>query len=100
MSDVKMRTTLTIEPVIAERLRREIELSRRTFKDVVNEALAIGLGLKPVMAKVRFEVQPHSSPFLPGIDPARLNQLVDELESAAFASGEKPSRPERPCPQP
>jgi hypothetical protein len=32
-------------------------------------------------------VEPHASPYIPGIDRAKLNQLVDELEAGAFGAG-------------
>jgi hypothetical protein len=81
-----MRTTLTLEPRIAERLRQEAELGKRSFKQIVNEALAQGLGLSEVRPRELYRVKPHSSAFLPGIDPGKLNQLVDELEAEAFTS--------------
>ena len=39
-----MRTTLTIEPEIAERLRQELALGKRPLKTIVNAALKRGLG--------------------------------------------------------
>jgi len=32
----------------------------------------------------RFVVEPHSGGFRPGVDPGKLNQLVDQLESEDF----------------
>ena len=77
-----MRTTLTIEPDVAQLLRREIRHSERSMKAVVNDALRIGLGMRGKNPPAsRFEVKPHSFGFRPGIDIYRLNQLVDELEA-------------------
>ena len=76
-----MRTTLTLDPDVAERLRRETASGRRSFKEVVNERLRIGLGLVTEEPRVPYRVQPHASPFRPGVDPMKLNQLVDELEA-------------------
>lgn len=78
-----MRTTLTIDPDVAERLRQETRRSGKGLKAVVNEALRHGLGLegKPRRAP-RFAVKGHSFGFKPGIDLDRMNQLVDELEVA------------------
>ena len=80
-----MRTTLTLEPEIAERLRQETALGKRSYKQIVNEALARGLGLRPPDVRKPYRVKPHSSEFLPGIDQGKLNQLVDELEAEEFA---------------
>jgi hypothetical protein len=84
MHDAGMRTTLTIDPEIADRLKQEAALGKRSFKVIVNEALRKGLGMEAPKRAQRFRVKPHSSRLLPGIDPTRLNQLVDELEVDAF----------------
>ena len=77
-----MRTTLTLDPDVAERLRQRMRRTGQGLKTVVNEALRLGLGLtgKPATPP-RFEVRPHSFGFKPGIDLDRVNQLVDELEA-------------------
>jgi hypothetical protein len=36
-------------------------------------------------------VQPHAGGFRPGIDPDKLNQLVDELEVGDFVAGARPA---------
>jgi hypothetical protein len=81
-----MRTTLTLDPDVAERVRQELRRGEKSLKTVVNDALRAGLGRsgKPVKPK-RFRVWPHSFGFLPGVDLDRLNQLVDELEAEEFA---------------
>ena len=79
-----MRTTLTLDPDVAERLRQEAALGKRSFKELVNDALARGLGLKKEAPKAPYRVKTHTSPFVPGLDPSRLNQFVDELEAEAF----------------
>jgi hypothetical protein len=84
MYDAYMRTTLTIDEEIAERIRNEVELGKRSLKAVVNDALRRGMGLEPVKRTKPYRVKAHSSAFAPGVDPGRLNQLVDELESAEF----------------
>lgn len=77
-----MRTTLTIEPDVAQLLRQEIRRSDKSMKAVVNDALRIGLGMRGKTAQTsRYEVQPHAFGFKPGIDINRLNQLADELEA-------------------
>jgi hypothetical protein len=81
-----MRTTLTLDPDVAARVRQEVRRSGRTLKAVVNEALRLGLGLarKPPRAP-RFEVEAHSMGIRPGIDLDRMNQLADELEATEQA---------------
>jgi hypothetical protein len=77
-----MRTTLTLDGDVAERLRKEMRRTGATLKAVVNAALRRGLQMSstPVRAS-RFKVRPHAFGFKPGVDLDRLNQLVDELEA-------------------
>lgn len=84
MHDVFMRTTLTIDEEIAERIRKEVALGKRSLKAVINQALRRGLGLESVKRAEPYRVKAHSSPFAPGVDAGRLNQLVDELEALDF----------------
>ena len=77
-----MRTTLTLDPDVAQRLDSEMKRSGEGMKAVVNRALRMGLGMtdKPVRPG-RFRVEPHAFGFKPGTDLDRLNQLTDELEA-------------------
>jgi hypothetical protein len=77
-----MRTTLTLDRDVADRLRKEMRRTGQGLKTTINEILRRGFGLggKP-QRPPRFEVQAHPFGFRPGIDLDRLNQLADELES-------------------
>ncbi|MEY4300223.1 MAG: hypothetical protein RIR25_1459 [Verrucomicrobiota bacterium] len=80
----KMRTTLTLDPDIAQCLRRELASGKKSLKEVVNERLRLGFGLKKAKDRPPFRVKAHSSAFMPGIDQTKLNQLVDELQVDEF----------------
>lgn len=82
-----MRTTLTLDDDLAESLKKRARATGRSFKTVVNEVIRRGLstGAEPLPELEPFRVEPHSCGFRPGIDTAKLNQLVDELELEAFA---------------
>lgn len=84
--DVFMRTTLTLDPDVAQRLETEISRSGDGMKAVVNRALRIGLGMtdKPVEPEP-FQVEPHDFGVRAGLDLDRMNQLVDELEGEQSA---------------
>ena len=58
----------------------------RTLKDVVNDLLRRGIagGAMPLPPQQRFVVLARPAGFRPGIDPGKLNQLVDEMETEAF----------------
>lgn len=77
-----MRTTLTLDPDVAQRLETEMRRSGQGMKAVVNRALRVGLGMtdKPT-EPAPFRVVPHSFGVRPGLDLDRMNQLVDELEA-------------------
>lgn len=81
-----MRTTLTLDPDVAERLERAIRGSGKGLKATVNEALRIGLGIvgKPVKPP-RFKIGAFVEGLQPGIDPDKMNQFLDQLESEEFA---------------
>lgn len=72
-----MRTTLTLDPDVAERLERAVQSSGKGLKATVNEALRIGLGLaeKPVKPR-RFKIRAFVEGLQPGIDPDRMNQFL------------------------
>jgi hypothetical protein len=69
---------------VAQRLAAEAARSDRAFKQVVNEALRRGLNLPGKRgSRAAYSVRPIRLAFRPGIDPDKLNQLVDELEIEA-----------------
>lgn len=81
-----MRTTLTIDDDLALALKDLARNSGKSFKAVVNEVMRNGLttGEKPLTDREPFQVAAARRGFLPGVDPLKLNQLVDELEVDAF----------------
>ena len=81
-----MRTTLTLDPDVERSLKLRIRERKVSFKQAVNDALRAGLGLERRAKKPPFRVQAHSSGFMPGIDPDKLNKLADELEDELHLS--------------
>ena len=79
-----MRTTLTLDPDVAQDLKKKIESEHITLKEAVNQALRAGLQKPKTTKPVKFKVEPHACGFRPGIDLDKLNQLVDELEVEEF----------------
>lgn len=86
-----MRTTITLEPDVAARLEEFAHRQRLTFKDAVNTLLRRGLSAQAPggRRKRRFTVTPNRSGFRVGVDPGRLNQLLDQLDVEAFSSPEE-----------
>ena len=79
-----MRTTVTLEPATEALIRRSMAERGESFKTVLNEAVRRGLADLAAGDDPPFEVRARPMGLRPGIDPARLNALADELETDAF----------------
>ena len=82
-----MRTTLTLDEDVADFLKAQSRLQDKPFKQVVNEVLRRGMapGAQGPAAP-RFRIAPNRSGLVPGVDPLRLNELNDQLETEDFAA--------------
>ena len=87
-----MRTTVTLDPDVARRLKAWAHRQQLSFKEAVNTAIRRGLSA-PASSQpgARFVVRPHRSAFRPGIDPGKLGQLADQLEADDFAARQRRS---------
>lgn len=81
-----MRTTVTLEADVAAKLKALSHRQQTSFKATLNDVLRRGLAAQssPVGRRQRFVVKAHAGGFRSGIDPDRLNQLLDELEIGDF----------------
>jgi mRNA-degrading endonuclease RelE of RelBE toxin-antitoxin system len=81
-----MRTTVTLEPDIANKIKELSHRRRASFKATLNDVLRRGLAQQEGRPeqRERFVVQAHSGGFRPGIDADKLNQLLDELDVEDF----------------
>jgi hypothetical protein len=89
-----MRTTVTLDPDVAAKLKELAHRRRASFKETLNDVIRKGLTSQAGTGEPseRYVVEPHAGGFRPGLDPDKLNQLVDELEIGDFIS--EPRRPE------
>jgi hypothetical protein len=80
--DASVRTTVAIDDDLFDKLKEAATKRRQPFTRIVNEMLRRGLsGQHPRRThRAPFRVQTFNSAFRPGVDPLRLNQLVDDLE--------------------
>ena len=85
-----VRTTLTLDGDVAERLIQETASGKISFKQAVNERLRAGYGIPRNKKLPGFVVEPHQSAYRAGIDRRKFNQLADELEAESFSSGTAP----------
>lgn len=81
-----MRTTITLDDDVARLISDAQHRERKTFKQVVNEAVRRGLSA-PGPAGPPYSVRIHHSGVRPGIDVTALNRLADELEDDALVAG-------------
>lgn len=80
-----MRTTLTLEPDVAEKLKRAVRQRKLPLKTVVNDLLRAALAKPPAPPPKPFVVKPFDmGGYAPGIDRTKLGQLLDDLEIEEF----------------
>lgn len=85
-----MRTTLTLDPDVAQRLMDRVAAGNASFKQVVNDTLRRGLASEPPQKPKRpFRVIPIPGGFKAGIDPYKLSQVLDQMEVDDFLAKER-----------
>ena len=76
-----MRTTLTLDKDVAAKLRSETRRSGRTFKEVVNETLRLGLNARNEPRPTQpFVVRARPLGLRPGFNYDKINELIEQLE--------------------
>ncbi len=94
-----MRTTVTLDPDVEQLLRDAMQQRRQSFKEALNQAIRAGLSGAGGLGVVDrpFTLRAQAMGLRAGIDPGRLNQLADELESDSFGElSERLLRSEKP----
>ncbi|MFV9671806.1 MAG: hypothetical protein ACNYZH_01160 [Acidimicrobiia bacterium] len=77
-----MRTTVTLEPDIAEKLSELMKERGLTFKEAVNSTLRRGLGTE---ARTRpYKAPSYAMGLKPGIDGDRIVHVMDEMADEEF----------------
>jgi plasmid stability protein len=76
-----MRTTLTLDDDVADKLKQFAHRRRLSFRAAVNAVIRQGLVSEERRGpSARCRLRSFTSPLRPGIDPLRLNHLADDLE--------------------
>ncbi len=88
--DAIVRTTLYLDDDLADKLRKMAHARRTSLRRVVNEMLRRGMLAQEHKRRATkpYRVPIFRSPFRPGVDPLRLNQLVDDLEARSLGDGQ------------
>jgi hypothetical protein len=79
-----VRTTLTLEDDVANRLRAEMRQSGKGMKVLVNDYLRLALNSKKGAPEVRpFRVRASNMGTLPGLNYDNIGELLEQVEGAA-----------------
>jgi hypothetical protein len=82
-----MRTTLTIDDDLIAQIEDLQRSEGLTFKGAVNQLLRAGIQCRAQPPKPEpYRTKPQKLGLRSGIDPAKLNQLLDELAADEFVS--------------
>ena len=83
-----MRTTLTLDDQLAKSLQERAHQTRQSFKEVVNQALSLGLkAMDQPPRPARYRLKPVSMGSLrSGVDIERALALSNQLEDDAIVS--------------
>jgi hypothetical protein len=82
--DVTMRTTVTLDPDVDRLLKEEMRRSGTTFRQALNQAIRRALAGNVVTERRPFKLRPKRLSLRPGLDPALLQHLEEELEIESF----------------
>jgi hypothetical protein len=84
--DAYMRTTLSINDALLEEVRRRAGRSGRTFRQVLEETIALGLASsEKAKSRTRVRVQPRPLGLKAVYHKMSLNQLYDQVEAERTA---------------
>ena len=78
-----MRTTLTLEDDLSDRLAQIARETHQPFKAVVNETLRRGLAERAPSVPA-FDYEAHPGNLLPGIDERHLNEIAWLLDEERY----------------
>ena len=80
-----MRTTVTLDPDVERLLRQAARHTGKSFKEVLNRAVREALAPQSSTRSSKpFRIKARPLRLRPGVDPAALNRLVDEVEIQDF----------------
>lgn len=80
-----MRTTITLDKDVEKKLDAEMRRQKgKSFKDVVNETLRIGLlTRRELRAAELFKVEARPMGVMPGLNYNNIGDLIEHLEEAS-----------------
>ena len=79
-----MRTTLTLHPDVALHIKERLATSSVTLKQVVNDVIRRGIASASPPTLPPFQIRPIHLEFPPGVDPNKLHQWLDDLDTMPY----------------
>jgi hypothetical protein len=79
-----MRTTITLDPDTAAKVKAEMRRTGLTFKEVVNTLLRQASGQEKSTTKKPFKVKPFLSGERPGFDYDNIGELLEQIEGPFY----------------
>ena len=78
---MSIRTTITLEEDLVERVKQESRQRGVSFKDTVNNLLRLALSVEKVTGERKpFKIQPFNSTPVAGLDFDNIQELLDYAE--------------------
>jgi Arc/MetJ-type ribon-helix-helix transcriptional regulator len=87
-----VRTTVTLDPDVAQLIEDAVHRGRTSMKQVINDALRRALS-QPPARREPYRLEVHSATLQPGLDLAGFNRLADELEDEAILAAGRRAQP-------
>jgi hypothetical protein len=82
--DVGMRTTVTLDSDVDRLLKEEMRRSGTTFRQALNQVVRRALAGNVATEHRPFKLRPRRLSLRPGLDPAMLQHLEEDLEIESF----------------
>jgi hypothetical protein len=75
-----MRTTITLDEDVAERVREHMRANNRGFKEAINDLIRKGLSFSAPTARSPFRAQARALGLKPGLSLDNIEELLDQVE--------------------
>ena len=76
-----MRTTITLDDDVINKLNAEMRRSGKSFKETVNEFLRVGLAVRRELKNAdQFKVRARALGVVPGLNYDNIGELLEQLE--------------------
>ena len=80
-----MRTTLTLDEDVVNKLRQESRRTGRPFREVVNESIRLGLSRqRELKRRKKLVVNARALGSLPGLNYANIGELLEQIEGPGY----------------